>query len=130
MAIALGSACGSSTSPSLHPLIISIGLGFLAAALLCTIAAACWCLQQPVRLRALPAVLLAALLSARAGTALAHQVWWNDCSPPDGSTTLLLAAAPALAGRLQRWLSAAGLSVLSRRCACCGACPPSSCPLG
>lgn len=51
----------------------------------------------------LPAVLLAALLSARAGTAggtaLAHQVWWNDCSPPDGSTTLLLAAAPALAGR-------------------------------
>lgn len=91
----LCSTCGSWASPRSRPMIFSMGFGTLAAVLRCR-------LQRPERLHALPAVLLAALLSLGTGAALAHQAWLRGCSRTDGSTTLLFASAPALAGRWQR----------------------------
>ena len=80
-------------------------LGFLAAALLGTIAAGWWRWQLPAHRRALAAVLLATQQAACTGLAVDHQMWQLGCSSLPGGVIAVFVAAPILSGKWQGWLS-------------------------
>ena len=101
----LCSACGGWLSTESLPMMISMGVGFLVAALLCGAAALGWRRQAPPCLYQLPAVLLTALQWACSGTSVTHQVWLCGCRRPGWPTILWSLVAPALSGRRQLWLS-------------------------
>ncbi|PRW61066.1 ferredoxin [Chlorella sorokiniana] len=82
----MSSACGGLSSLDSLPFLIGKGVGIMVAAVLRAAAALPWRRADPLRLRALPAVLLVELLAHWTGAVIAQQAWVIRCSLPGAAT--------------------------------------------